>query len=149
MPIEWVLEADHEPHRDEAQQRIAARDPDDWPTVALALALGLPVWSQDKDLADVGVEVFTTGEPLTRSATEATKKRIESGQPPRYCCGRFPGACRGQAPLLLSPISERLETSCQTLAPDDLRASTLTYRSLPLSSSVASARWPLGVSPGT
>jgi predicted nucleic acid-binding protein len=32
--------------------------------VALALSLGLPVWSQDKDLEDAGVEVFTTGDLL-------------------------------------------------------------------------------------
>ncbi|MCA1700041.1 MAG: hypothetical protein LC790_14520 [Actinobacteria bacterium] len=45
-------------------ERIAARDPDDWPTVALALALGVPVWSQDKDLTAAGVDVATTGELL-------------------------------------------------------------------------------------
>lgn len=45
-------------------RRIAARDPDDWPTVALALAFGLPIWSQDKDLQDSGLEVVTTGELL-------------------------------------------------------------------------------------
>jgi predicted nucleic acid-binding protein len=38
-----------------------SRDPDDWPTIALALTLGLPVWSQDEDLTTAGVEVFTTG----------------------------------------------------------------------------------------
>ncbi|MGA2927386.1 MAG: PIN domain-containing protein, partial [Solirubrobacteraceae bacterium] len=38
----------------EAERRIAARDPDDWPTVALALTLNLPVWSQDKDLISAG-----------------------------------------------------------------------------------------------
>jgi len=64
MPIEWVVEVDYAQQRDEAQQRIAARDPDDWPTVALALALDLPVWSQDKDLADARIEVLTTGELL-------------------------------------------------------------------------------------
>jgi hypothetical protein len=35
-----------------AEKRIAARDPDHWPSVALALKLDLPVWSQDKNLAD-------------------------------------------------------------------------------------------------
>jgi predicted nucleic acid-binding protein len=38
--------------------------PDDWPTVALALKLDLPVWSQDKDLTVAGLEVFTTGDLL-------------------------------------------------------------------------------------
>jgi predicted nucleic acid-binding protein len=64
MPIEWKPAADYDDRRAPAEQRIAARDPDDWPTVALALTLGLPVWSQDKDLTTAGVEVFTTGELL-------------------------------------------------------------------------------------
>ena len=64
MPIDWRPMADYEDQRDEAQARIAARDPDDWPTVALALKLKLPVWSQDKDFGDAGVEVVTTGELL-------------------------------------------------------------------------------------
>jgi predicted nucleic acid-binding protein len=64
MPIEWKPAADYDDRREQAEQRIAARDPDDWPTVALALTLGLPVWSQDKDLTTASVEVFTTGELL-------------------------------------------------------------------------------------
>jgi predicted nucleic acid-binding protein len=64
MPLEWKPAADYNDRRDQAEQRIAARDPDDWPTVALALTLSLPVWSQDKDLTTAGVEVFTTGELL-------------------------------------------------------------------------------------
>jgi len=46
MPIEWKPSAEYADQRHEAERRIAARDPDDWPTVALALALKLPVWSQ-------------------------------------------------------------------------------------------------------
>jgi predicted nucleic acid-binding protein len=64
MPIEWKVAAEYEERRAEAEHRIAARDPDDWPTVALALKLELPVWSQDKDLGDAGVELVTTGELL-------------------------------------------------------------------------------------
>jgi predicted nucleic acid-binding protein len=64
MPIEWKHQAAYQEYRAEADRRIALRDPDDWPTVALALALGLPVWSQDKDLSDAGLTVFTTGELL-------------------------------------------------------------------------------------
>lgn len=63
-PVDWRQLVEYEGHREEAERRIAARDPDDWPTVALALALDLPVWSQDKDLASAGLEVFTTGELL-------------------------------------------------------------------------------------
>jgi len=64
MPVDWRPATDYEDHRQEAEARIAERDPDDWPTVALALQLNLPVWSQDKDLSVAGVEVFTTGELL-------------------------------------------------------------------------------------
>jgi predicted nucleic acid-binding protein len=67
MPIEWRSAADYDDRRQDAEQReqrIAARDPDDWPTVALALILGLPVWSQDKDLAATGLQVYTTGDLL-------------------------------------------------------------------------------------
>jgi hypothetical protein len=32
MPIEWKPAADYDGQRGEAERRIAARDPDDWPT---------------------------------------------------------------------------------------------------------------------
>lgn len=43
MPIDWKLSAEYEHRRQQAEDRIASRDPDDWPTVALALELSLPV----------------------------------------------------------------------------------------------------------
>ena len=61
MPIDWQPASAYEELREEAEKRIAARDPDDWPTVALALKLELPVWTQDEDHASAGIEVFTTG----------------------------------------------------------------------------------------
>ena len=64
VPVEWKASSEYEDHREQAEARIAARDPDDWPTVALALKLNLPVWSQDKDLTEAGITVFTTGELL-------------------------------------------------------------------------------------
>ena len=64
MPIEWKTAAEYEDQRNEAETRIAHRDPDGWPTIALALELGLPVWSQDKDLTDARLEVLTTGDLL-------------------------------------------------------------------------------------
>lgn len=65
MPIECKPAADYYgDRRQEAEQRIAARDPDDWPTVALAPTLDLPVWSQDKDLATAGLDFYTTGDLL-------------------------------------------------------------------------------------
>jgi hypothetical protein len=79
MPVRWTPVADYEDRREEAEQRIAARDPDDWPTVALALKLGLPVWSQDKDLTTAGLDVLTTGELLDALRDVATSD--SPGQP--------------------------------------------------------------------
>jgi predicted nucleic acid-binding protein len=64
MPVEWQGADDYSRFREQALERIGHRDPDDWPTVALALALDLPVWSQDKDLEDSGLRVYTTGQLL-------------------------------------------------------------------------------------
>jgi predicted nucleic acid-binding protein len=61
MPIAWMAAADYDDRREEAERRIGARDADDWPSVALALATGLPVWSQDKDFTVAGIDVYTTG----------------------------------------------------------------------------------------
>ena len=64
MPVDWQPPAVYEPHREEAERCMAGRDPEDWPTVALALARSLPIWSQDGDMEAAGVTVYTTGELL-------------------------------------------------------------------------------------
>ena len=64
LPIEWQPADAYQAQQEQALRRIAARDPDDWPTVALALSLALPIWSQDKDLQASGLQVYTTGELL-------------------------------------------------------------------------------------
>jgi predicted nucleic acid-binding protein len=61
MPIEWQPASAYADRREESEALIFARDPDDWPTVALALALGLPIWTQDKDHEVAGIPLFTTG----------------------------------------------------------------------------------------
>ena len=63
-PVQWRATGANQRFEEEALKRIAARDPDDWPVVALALAMDLPIWSQDKDFAGSGVRVYTTGELL-------------------------------------------------------------------------------------
>ena len=45
---------------DLARQRIAARDEDDWPILACALALGCPIWTEDTDFFGCGVATWTT-----------------------------------------------------------------------------------------
>ena len=43
----------------EARRRVP-RDPDDWPTVALALSTGTAIWTQDADFLGCGVATWTT-----------------------------------------------------------------------------------------
>lgn len=50
----------------EATRRIGQRDPDDIPILALALTLKIPLWSNDKDFENVGVEWYTTEQLLRR-----------------------------------------------------------------------------------
>ena len=45
----------------DALRRIGARDPDDWPIVALALAIDAPVWTEDTDFFGSGIAIWTTG----------------------------------------------------------------------------------------
>jgi len=44
----------------EARARIAARDPDDWPAIALSIATSAPVWTEDPDFFGTGVATWTT-----------------------------------------------------------------------------------------
>ncbi len=64
IPVAWQPPQAYESHRKQALQRMAGRDPDDWPTVALALVRSLPIWSQDKDMEAAELTVYTTGELL-------------------------------------------------------------------------------------
>jgi len=43
-----------------ARSRIRSRDEDDWPVLALALSLNLPIWTEDQDLFGVGIATWTT-----------------------------------------------------------------------------------------
>lgn len=43
-----------------ARDRLTARDPDDWPALALALAVNAPVWTEDTDFFGTGVPTWTT-----------------------------------------------------------------------------------------
>ncbi len=64
MPVDWQPREVYERHRAEAERRMAGRDPEDWPTVAVALARSLPIWSKDRDIGAAGLTVYTTGELL-------------------------------------------------------------------------------------
>jgi predicted nucleic acid-binding protein len=68
LPIQWMVGGSYGRFEEEARRRMAERDEEDWPTVALALTLGtrhnVAVWSQDKDFSVSGLEVVTTGDLL-------------------------------------------------------------------------------------
>jgi len=44
----------------QALQRIAMRDADDWPVLACAMTIGCPVWTEDADFFGTGVATWTT-----------------------------------------------------------------------------------------
>lgn len=50
----------------QARKLIAHRDPDDVDVLALALHLGLPLWSNDNDFERTGIDWYTTAELLSK-----------------------------------------------------------------------------------
>jgi predicted nucleic acid-binding protein len=62
LPVRVVDRVDYRASLPEADRRIGRRGPDDVEILALALHTGLPVWSNDNDFTDVGVEWFTAAE---------------------------------------------------------------------------------------
>lgn len=63
-------------HLVEARRRIAARDPDDVPLLALALSLQLPVWSNDRHFEGSGDldNDFLLDLPAIRASAEAARR---------------------------------------------------------------------------
>jgi predicted nucleic acid-binding protein len=47
-------------HETDARKRLGTRDPDDWPILASALALGCPIWTEDTDFFGCGVATWTS-----------------------------------------------------------------------------------------
>ena len=47
-------------YESEARKRLDARDPEDWPILAAALALGCPIWTEDTDFFGCGVAIWTS-----------------------------------------------------------------------------------------
>ena len=56
-PVDRELYQEHE---QAARDRIRTRDLDDWPVVALAIWLGLPIWTEDQDFFGSGIATWTT-----------------------------------------------------------------------------------------
>ncbi|MEA2336132.1 MAG: hypothetical protein QOE82_139 [Thermoanaerobaculia bacterium] len=60
LPVEIYSKRQYATHLFEARSLIAARDPDDVPLAALALKLGIPVWSNDRDVDDFPTGIYST-----------------------------------------------------------------------------------------
>jgi predicted nucleic acid-binding protein len=43
-----------------ARDRLGGRDPEDWPVLACALAIGCPIWTEDTDFFGCGVATWTS-----------------------------------------------------------------------------------------
>jgi len=64
LPVTVVDRDEYAASLRDAARRIGQRDPDDIDTLALALHLDAPVWSNDRDFEGTGVEWYTTARLL-------------------------------------------------------------------------------------
>ena len=64
LPVRFHKVGEYKPHLAEALRELRNRDSDDAHVLALAKSQGLPIWSNDRDLAKVSVECFTTARLL-------------------------------------------------------------------------------------
>ena len=63
----------------EARERLRDRDEEDWPVLAIALALGCDIWTEDADFFGTGVATWTTSriEILLKSLVKARNSRTK------------------------------------------------------------------------
>jgi predicted nucleic acid-binding protein len=64
LPLRAYPEIVYRARMGEARRHLADRDPDDVGLAALALHLGIPVWSNDKDFRVAPVELYPTAKLL-------------------------------------------------------------------------------------
>jgi predicted nucleic acid-binding protein len=60
LPVTTYVKRQYASHVFEARSLLAARDPDDVPLAALALKLGIPIWSNDRDFDDFPTGIYST-----------------------------------------------------------------------------------------
>jgi predicted nucleic acid-binding protein len=58
--VEPVDRSLYEDYQEVARARVLPRDPDDWSVAAVALLLGLPIWTEDQDFFGSGIANWTT-----------------------------------------------------------------------------------------
>ena len=66
LPVTVVEKAIYSSSLRRARKLIASRDPDDVDILALALYTNLPLWSNDNDFEEAGIEWYTTAELLRK-----------------------------------------------------------------------------------
>ncbi|MDY0061143.1 MAG: PIN domain-containing protein [Myxococcota bacterium] len=64
LPLRLHPETDYADRLEAARDDLADRDPDDAHPLALSRSLGLPLWTNDRDLDGHGVECFSTARLL-------------------------------------------------------------------------------------
>jgi predicted nucleic acid-binding protein len=58
--VQPVPRGAYERYEKAACERMVLRDPNDWPTVATAMLLHCPIWTEDQDFFGSGVAIWTT-----------------------------------------------------------------------------------------
>jgi predicted nucleic acid-binding protein len=66
LPVTIVDRAAYANSLSEARRRIGRRDSDDVDILALAIQFQIPVWSNDRDFEDCGVQLYTTEDLLRK-----------------------------------------------------------------------------------
>lgn len=64
LPLEVIPQHEYADQLERARALLAGRDPDDVALAALALKLGIPIWSNDRDYEQFPTGVFTTASLL-------------------------------------------------------------------------------------
>lgn len=64
LPVRVVAPEGYASSVADARRRIGRRNPDDVPTLALALKFRLPIWTNDKDFEGCGVSRYTSEDLL-------------------------------------------------------------------------------------
>ena len=66
LPVTIVEASTYSRSISEAKRRIGRRDPDDVDILALAIHFHIPIWSNDKDFEDCGIQLDTTEDLLRK-----------------------------------------------------------------------------------
>jgi len=58
--VQPVVETLYQDFEQVARERVAVRDVEDWPVVAVAIMLNVPIWTEDRDFFGTGIGTWTT-----------------------------------------------------------------------------------------